>query len=62
MDLYRFWLRRNGEDDAQEVDYELADDLEALRTAEALSVDFDVEVTHGARFVARIMKRSRVTA
>src|SRR5258708_6129106 len=42
MALYQFRLSRNGEDDEQQVDQELADDLAAFKTAEALSLDFDV--------------------
>jgi hypothetical protein len=61
MALYRFWLRENGEDYAQQVDHELADDLQALRTAKALSVDFDVEVTRGGRNAPGLRPNSTVS-
>ena len=59
MALYQFQLRTNADDVAQQVDHELADDVEAFKTAEALSVDFNVEITQGRRFVVHIMKGSR---
>jgi hypothetical protein len=67
MALYEFHLRRNGYA-GNRVYHELADDLEALKTAEALSSNFDVEVASGFRFVAHIKRgtfadiRQRVSA
>jgi hypothetical protein len=41
-------------------DHEFADDLEALDVAQRLSKDFEIEVTSGARFVARVKLGNRV--
>lgn len=54
MTVYTFQLR-DGEVE-EEVNQDLSDDLEALKIAKILAANFDVEVSCGGRFVARVAK------
>jgi hypothetical protein len=54
MASYLFQLRDG--DVEQQVHHDLRDDLEALKTAEFLAANFDVEVSCEARLVVRIRK------
>ena len=60
MPVYIFQLG-DGEVE-EEVSQDLSDDLEALKTAEILAANFDVEVSCRGRFVARVAKRRTVGA
>jgi hypothetical protein len=55
MAYYRFRFLEDGKPVSQ-VDHDHADDLDALAKAEILSVDSEVEVWDGDRFVARVKK------
>jgi hypothetical protein len=55
MTSYRFVLL-HADWSIQHVEHEYANDFEAFQTAEALAENFDVEVSRGGSFVARIHK------
>jgi len=55
MDSYRFRLI-DGEV-VREVDLDHQDDIEAFKTAEALSRHFDVELSLGCQFLALIRRK-----
>jgi len=60
MAIYKFLLRRSGEDAAgREVEQDQTDDFEAFRTAESLAEIFDVKVTRNGFFVAHVNKNGR---
>ena len=60
MSSYRFRLI-DGEA-VREFDFEHKDDIEALKTAEALARHFDVELSHGGQFLALIHKKGYTAA
>lgn len=56
MASYRFRFFRNGEF-AYQANHQHKDDLDALKSAEALAAKFDVQVWRSNRFVAHVNLR-----
>jgi hypothetical protein len=56
---YRYYLiNLNGRIDCPAIDYEAADDMEAVRYGRTLLEDQDIEVWQGARVVAYLSQES----
>ena len=58
ISTYRFRLIDDGQA-VQESEFAFADDIEALKAAETLACDFDVELSDGRRFLALIHTRKK---